>query len=313
MNLARDLKDFLSSPPARLLEALRQPMRRRPTSAAAEPTAHACWQLDSLVQDVWEHSVGPESKIQDLVSDSLVFIGRGDVYDLGCGAGHYAFRLAERGSRVMCVERSRVKRMFLRFRIERHGMKERVLLRRFTRTFDAALAINVLDHLRRPHGAVRALASRVALKGALAMWAAFPDDGWHSFSVENRRRVRRTLLKYFEPRPTIAPAPHDLIVLTRRRQRPGKVWLDPETAVQALPRCAGHVALFAPRAYADALVASEDVRDLVALCRRGKRLWQIRCAIEREGFGWEQARHAIAMMCDAGLATVGRKTLEVRP
>jgi SAM-dependent methyltransferase len=312
MSLEQDLEDFLSFPPEALVRALRQPARPSPTSASAEPTAHARWQLDSLVQDVWEHSAGPEAKVQQQVINALASFGRKDVYDLGSGAGYYAFALAERGARVMCVERSRVKRMFLRFRIERHGLKERILLRRFTRAFDAALAINVLDHMRRPHGAIKALASRVALNGALAIWAAFPEDGWHTSIANNRRQVRRSLLKYFEPRPTLAPAPHDLITLTRRRRKSGKVWLDPEMNIKAHPQRPGHVVLFAPRAYSDALVATEDMRDFVTLCRSGGSLRRIRRATERAGFNWKQARHAISMMCDAGLAIVGRKLLEVQ-
>ena len=312
MNLVQDLKDFLSSPPAALLQALREPIGPRPPCAAAEPTAHARWQLDSLIQDVWEHSHGPESKMQDAILNSLAPVANGKIYDLGAGAGHYAFALAAQGATVMCVERSRVKRMFLRFRIARYRLEKRIFLRRFARTFDTALAINVLDHLRRPHAVIRALAKRTKLSGALAVWAAFPNDGWHTAGPAVRRRFRRSLLKYFQPNPTVPPAPHDLVILTRRRLKPQRIWFDPEITIAPHPQRPSHVVVSAPRAYADGLIATQDLPPLLALCRTTATLPELRALTRQAGFDWKPTRRAISLLCDAGLARVGRKPLEVR-
>jgi hypothetical protein len=100
-----------------------------------------------------------------------------------------------------------------------------------------------------------------------------------------------------------------LIVLNRRHVKAGRIWLDPELTVRPHPRRGGRVVVFAPRAYADGLVASDDIGRPIAICRGNAGLSEVRRLSEAEGFDWNSTRRAISRICEAGLAVVRPKHL----
>jgi SAM-dependent methyltransferase len=167
-----------------------------PVRAWEEPCSGRFWCFASLLQDVWEYAVLGDGGTAGQVLDLLLSLRVHSAYDFGSGAGRYAVALVRRGVMVACAERNMVKRLFLRHRRKLGRDLGRLRLGSPIRTYDVALAINVLDHLQDPVPAVEALARRVRPGGLLVVIAGFPDDGWHA-SAGAGAAVRQELARYF--------------------------------------------------------------------------------------------------------------------
>jgi methyltransferase family protein len=110
--------------------------------------------------------------------DELVmpFVPRsGHVLDFGGGAGGLTLTLAARGFKVTFAEINALQRDFMRFRLHRHGLRDRVDVLDWwdelpTSHFDAVVAVDVLEHL----DAGRATVER--LLSSLKATASFIED-----------------------------------------------------------------------------------------------------------------------------------------
>jgi hypothetical protein len=153
-----------------------------------EPVADSWVSLCNTVQDVWAHACGPEACDDTAVMAELMRERPSAVLDFGAGAGHFAIALARQDVEVDAVEIDAVKTSFLAWRVVDAGLGTRVHLGQRRTTYEAVLAIDVLDHLQDPAAALRALVGRVTPGGRLHLLARFPQDGWHQGDPEVVRR-----------------------------------------------------------------------------------------------------------------------------
>lgn len=144
-----------------------------------EPFADTYVSLCNTVQDVWAHAFGPEANVDDRLLADIQSAEPATVLDFGAGAGHFSIALALGGAEVDAVEVDAVKASFLAFRGQLAGVGSLVHVGLRRSTYDAVLAIDVLDHLEDPAGVLKTLLSRVAPAGRLLTLAQFPNDGWH--------------------------------------------------------------------------------------------------------------------------------------
>jgi SAM-dependent methyltransferase len=179
---ARVLMDFLAHPPPALLSSIAE-QAVSPASAARawdEPTAGAYEGVCSTVQDIWEHSLGPEASEDATIAARALDASPGRALDFGAGAGHCTTVLAQQGWQVDALEVDAVKRAFLARRLQATGIDARVRLVDAPGTaYDLVLAINVLDHVQHPLPLLQALIAALGHPARLLLLAAFPDDGWH--------------------------------------------------------------------------------------------------------------------------------------
>ena len=104
--------------------------------------------------------------------------GAGDVLDFGGGTGNLALALAARGHRVDFVERSALQKDFVRFRIEKHGLQDRIrVLDQWTPfapgAYDAVCAIDVLEHVESLEETLANLLQSIRPGGVLAELSPF--------------------------------------------------------------------------------------------------------------------------------------------
>lgn len=170
-----------------------------PDRAWAEPDGDAYSCLCALVHELWEQCVEHEDDVESFIIDAL-YRGRTDaLYDFGSGAGTLAMLMAQAGVAVTCYEPNRVKRLFLQRRARELKIGNLLeLAEGKPDSYDAVLALNVLDHVADPLAAVEHLARVTHRGGALFTVAAFPDDDWHH-GPEVGVRTERALTRYFEP------------------------------------------------------------------------------------------------------------------
>lgn len=201
--LIEDLFAFLHRLPSRLKEDLDTLALRpsysmeEPRYAWEEPRSDTLVALAALVQDVWEHTFGPEREDAPPLLEYLRRLPMCHALDFGSGAGYFAFALARFGVNVTCVEPGKAKRAFLQFRRSRRPEGKNILFRSPKRQYPAILAINVLDHMLKPEHGVRKLAALTKPGGLLICRAAFQEDGWHTGGVRVRERVYRELMRYY--------------------------------------------------------------------------------------------------------------------
>ena len=105
----------------------------------------------------------------------------GKVLDFGGGTGNLALALAARGFRVDYRELSAVQKDFVRFRVQRHGLQDRVgILDGWAElpagTYDAVCAFDVLEHLPDLPRAVGQIAASLADGGILVDTPSFGAD-----------------------------------------------------------------------------------------------------------------------------------------
>jgi hypothetical protein len=84
----------------------------------------------------------------------------GQVLDFGAGVGNFALALAQRGHSVVADELSAIQRDFLRFRVDRHGLGDRVCVldpwaAPEPASADAVTAFDVFEHLPDGHALLR--------------------------------------------------------------------------------------------------------------------------------------------------------------
>jgi len=101
-----------------------------------------------------------------------------DVLDFGGGTGNLALALAARGHRVDFVERSALQKDFVRFRIDKHGLQDRIrVLDQWTplapSAYDAVCAIDVLEHLESLEEILANLLQSIRPGGVLAELSPF--------------------------------------------------------------------------------------------------------------------------------------------
>ena len=285
-----------------------------PDRAIGEHRGATFWRLAALVQDVWEHACGDAAMVarDDAVLDALSALGWPDVYDFGAGAGFFAFAAAANGADACCNEANPLKRRYLRFRRARERATTIHLDGGRGRTWPAALAIDVLDHLRDPVAAVDALADRVAADGHLLLQAAFPADGWHRSGDRLVGEVHAALMRRFLPveaHPALTD--HGAMLLRRRAvasiARNADVGLcarlDPAARLRPDPVGDGFV-LAAPRFYAQALRLSADGARLAEACRDAPRLDALCARLEPEGFAADAVVAAVEALRGARLLTL---------
>jgi 2-polyprenyl-3-methyl-5-hydroxy-6-metoxy-1,4-benzoquinol methylase len=104
--------------------------------------------------------------------------GANDVLDFGGGTGNLALALAARGHRVDFVERSALQKDFVRFRIAKHGLQDRIrVLDQWTplepSAYDAVYAIDVLEHLESLEEILASLLRSIRPNGVLAELSPF--------------------------------------------------------------------------------------------------------------------------------------------
>ena len=114
------------------------------------------------------------------VADVLgAYIGAAtDVLDFGGGTGNLALALAARGHRVDFVEQSALQKDFVRFRIEKYGLQDRMrVLDQWTPlapgAYDAVCAIDVLEHLESLEEILANLLQSIRPNGVLAELSPF--------------------------------------------------------------------------------------------------------------------------------------------
>lgn len=318
LGIVEDLMAFLASLP----EESDAPIRRlasfppEPATAWDEPSGPDLWLLAALIQDVWEHSFGPEAAADPRIARVLDYAVSGRALDFGCGAGTFAFHLARRGVAVTCVEANPVKRAFLAFRKSRRPEGERISLAPPSGRYDAALAINVLDHLEDPVATARWLAGRLRPGGALIFCAGFPEDGWHQGGEEVREALFRELMRCFRyPEPEEDSG--DETVLLRRRERilprplPASTrrdrWgstrarLDPAARLIPHPEAAGQLIFAAPRFYTRPLLLTGHGAVLTRLCGAGLTVAEICRAMTERGITESEAAAALSEMARSRL------------
>jgi SAM-dependent methyltransferase len=296
-----DLPDFVPPEINFLKEFPPEPLR-----GWLEPRSDFFWILAALIQDVWEHTFGSEAECDPRILKTLLELNSRRVLDFGSGVGYFAFHLARAGAQITCLEPNPLKRRFIAFRKARCAEGDRIRLSESDQQYDLVLAINVLDHLRSPVGAVRKLASRTIPGGTLACVAAFPEDGWHTGSVPIRASVYREFMRYFRyPDSTKQP---DLNLILLNRQRSGKktrkkklLQLHPAAVLARDPSTTGLFTLFAPRFYVQPLVLTSDGVVLANLCRARRTLDEIICEAQTLGLDAAEVQSAIKKMQDANL------------
>ena len=317
VHLIEDLFDFLTRLPAGTRREIRRLEAFTPEPAAAweESRGDRFWSLAALVQDVWEHTFGPEVHADPQILTFLSRIPLGEVLDFGSGAGYFAFRLARREVSVTCVENNLVKRQFLRHRCHRRPEARWISLRPRARRYDTVLAVNVLDHLRDPLAAVRSLARRLRPGGALICQAGFPDDGWHRGGETLRDAMFQELMRHFRyPEPATDPR-DETIYLIRRAQSQGerplapidpsaaaiRVQLHPAAILVPSPQAAEQFVLSVPRFYARALLLTPAGAQLARYCRRPRTVGELCDRMKGRGTAPQEVCVALDMMAQARL------------
>lgn len=119
------------------------------------------------------------TRIHDLLADALPIATLGSVLDAGCGMGGTMIALSAKGSAVFTgLTLSRHQAEIGRAAIDRAGLASRIEIRvqsydePLDRMFDAAIAIESLAHSAAPGTSLRAIATRLARGG----WLALVDD-----------------------------------------------------------------------------------------------------------------------------------------
>lgn len=176
------LMAFLADPPLVLLRQWEEPEADGAGCARAwdEPMAGAHDGLRNLVQDIWEHCLGPEATEDDCIVSIAGECGPRCGLDFGAGAGHFASALARAGCHVDAIETDPVKRLFLERRARDTAWDGSVRVVSHPHSaYGLVLAINVLDHIEEPLPVLEDLIGRMGDDARLLVCASFPADGWH--------------------------------------------------------------------------------------------------------------------------------------
>jgi SAM-dependent methyltransferase len=281
---------FIAELPDDLARSLRQVPDFAPAAERAwlEPSVDPFVALGCTVQDVWAHLLGPESSEDDAIAAAICWHAPGTVYDLGCGAGHFAHVLAALGVAVDGHEIDPVKRAFFEYRASESGLAQRMRLGRRRDTYDMVLALNVLDHLSDPESALDTLVQAVRRGGNLCTLAAFPADGWHQSDPDIVSSCGRSLWNDF----TLTDCPSGNVAWMdcwARRSAPL-----PELALGSRPRvnpgstfhreAADRVVLHANRFYSQQLLLDGDTTDICNLFDGGVSVRDValRCEVDPE-------------------------------
>jgi tRNA (mo5U34)-methyltransferase len=161
--------------------------------------------------------------------------------DIGCNAGFYSFRLAERGAQVVGIDADDHYLEQARWARTQFALEDRVELRRqtvydlarSTEQFDLILFMGVLYHLRHPLLALDAVAARARRLVVLQTLTVETDQGrrdgprFANLDWEDRRRL-------LEPN-----LPSMLFVEERLFGDPTNWWVPNHDAVEAMARTAG--------------------------------------------------------------------------
>lgn len=278
-----------------------------PLRAWNEPHSDALTGLAALVQDVWEHTFGPEAGDDPGILSFIRHLSLRDVLDFGSGIGFFAFPLARDGVRVTCVEPNRVKRRFLRFRCAHRPEGRNITLRFVHRQYGAILAMNVLDHVSKPECTVRMLASHTKTGGLLVCRASFPDDGWHAGGERVRQGVYQELISRYRYTDPPLDSVDETMVFKRRRgtaipvaKRSG-IRLHPAAVLAPAPGLPDLFILTARRFYVSPLLLSSQGAELAKLCRSGKQVGEITELMCRKGAEKAEIRQALREMVRARL------------
>lgn len=310
--LISDLFAFLADLPRPICRDMQRLAAFSPEPARAwqETRSDSFWKLAALIQDVWEHTFGPEALDDVRILTALRGLEARRALDFGSGAGYFAFRLARAGVQVTCLETNPVKRAFLRFRRARRREGRRIRLRLSERRYDLVLAINVLDHLRNPVRAVRRIASHASVGAALVCRAAFPEDSWHAGGRSLKESVYQELLRHFHYPAQRRQNEHDVILMMRRRaQKPRQpeargrltVRLHPAATLAPDPANAQQFILWSPRFYTHPVIVTQEGVALVDLCRRPRTWDQIVRAASELGAPASEVQQALQQLHEAHL------------
>lgn len=172
-----------------------------PEVAALGPWFHNLHLPDGR-QTAPDHPLGdfPAFKWRELESEMPADLDGARALDIGCNAGYYSFRLAERGAQVLAIDTDEHYLRQARWAARRLDPRRRVRFARMSvyalaaehETFDLVLFLGVLYHLRHPQLALDLVAARVGgtlLFQTLTMPDAAPAPLPADLSLDARRRL----------------------------------------------------------------------------------------------------------------------------
>ena len=160
------------------------------------------------------------------------------VLDIGCNAGFYSFKLAERGADVLAIDVDDHYLRQARWAAEQLDPERRVMFRRMTayelarasESFELILFLGVLYHLRHPLLALDIVAERLTgrlILQTMTMPGAPPGEQPHDLALEHRARL------------TAPGWPRCAFVEHRLAGDPTNWWVADDAGVQAMLRSAG--------------------------------------------------------------------------
>ena len=121
----------------------------------------------------------------------------GRILDYGCGAGYYAIALALAGHEVDCWDTNPVAQNSIEYVAGALGLQARQST--LSNNYDAALCINVLDHITEPEECLEMIAAALVTDAPLYLHADFNPDGVHVSGPKAVTRCFRAIATRFAP------------------------------------------------------------------------------------------------------------------